>query len=240
MGVLLLRLAGPMQSWGSQSRFSHRDSDLEPSKSGVIGLLCAAMGIPREDNFRLARLAALKMGVRVDQQGTLKRDYQTAGGTHRNDDDYGVITAKGDSKKTVVSERFYLADACFLVALLGEAAILQEIQHALEEPVWPLFLGRKAFPPGLPAFLPDGWLPDCDSLEGGLIAYPFLLLDRESPQEVRTVIEAEYGTGDSVRQDQPQSFVSSRRRFTVRHVVNGMIRVADLPSAKEDSCIYLA
>ena len=49
MAVLLLRLAGQMQSWGTQSRFSNRDTDLEPSKSGVIGLLCAAMGIPRDD-----------------------------------------------------------------------------------------------------------------------------------------------------------------------------------------------
>jgi CRISPR system Cascade subunit CasD len=39
MAVLLLRLAGPMQAWGTQSRFVNRDTELEPSKSGVIGLL---------------------------------------------------------------------------------------------------------------------------------------------------------------------------------------------------------
>ena len=43
MSVLLLRLAGPMQAWGTQSRFTVRDTGLEPSKSGVIGLLCAAL-----------------------------------------------------------------------------------------------------------------------------------------------------------------------------------------------------
>ena len=49
MSTLLLRLAGPMQSWGTQSRFTIRDSGLEPSKSGVIGLLCAALGKPRTE-----------------------------------------------------------------------------------------------------------------------------------------------------------------------------------------------
>ena len=62
MAVLLLRLAGPMQSWGTQSRFTHRDTDLEPSKSGVIGLLCAAMGKPRDDLTAIKRLAGLEDG----------------------------------------------------------------------------------------------------------------------------------------------------------------------------------
>lgn len=233
MGVLLLRLMGPMQSWGTQSRFSHRDSDLEPSKSGIMGLLCAAMGIPREDTTGLARLAELKMGIRVDRQGTLKSDYHTA---------MDVIKANGSRLKkgeAVISHRFYLADACFLAALQGEKALLQEVHHALAEPVWQLFLGRKAFPPGLPVYLPDGWLPDCYSLERGLKEYPLLVRDDEPQREVRTVIEAEYGTGDSVRQDQPLSFLTSHRRFTVRHVINGIIRAADLPTAKEDSCICL-
>ena len=51
MSVLLMRLAGPMQSWGTRSRFSNRDTGLEPSRSGVIGLLCAALGRPREESL---------------------------------------------------------------------------------------------------------------------------------------------------------------------------------------------
>ena len=49
MTVLLMRLAGPMQSWGTRSRFGNRDTGLEPSRSGVIGLLCAALGRPRAE-----------------------------------------------------------------------------------------------------------------------------------------------------------------------------------------------
>jgi CRISPR system Cascade subunit CasD len=94
-----------MQSWGTQSRFSNRDSDLEPSKSGVIGLICAAMGIPREDPEKVKELAGLKMGIRVDRQGTLKRDYHTA---------LNVAKAGGGKPKDCEpSERFYLSDACF-------------------------------------------------------------------------------------------------------------------------------
>src|SRR6266404_1355016 len=120
MPTLLIRLAGPMQSWGTQSRFSIRDTGLEPSKSGVIGLLCSALGKPRDeadpDNFgkpTLKELASLLMGVRVDRAGVMKQDFQTAGGAHLKGDDYGVVKADGKSSGTVTSKRYYLADADF-------------------------------------------------------------------------------------------------------------------------------
>ena len=76
--TLLLRLAGPMQSWGTQSRFTVRDTGSEPSKSGVIGLLCAALGLGRA--APLDEFASLRMGVRVDAPGMMQVDYHTAGG----------------------------------------------------------------------------------------------------------------------------------------------------------------
>ncbi|MEK7721143.1 MAG: type I-E CRISPR-associated protein Cas5/CasD, partial [Elusimicrobiota bacterium] len=78
MPTLLLRLAGPMQSWGTTSRFDNRDTGKEPSKSGVIGLLAAAMGIDRENRTDLEPLTLLVMGVRHDRPGIPKYDYQTA------------------------------------------------------------------------------------------------------------------------------------------------------------------
>src|SRR5690606_33869407 len=77
---LLLLLSGPMQSWGTQSRFAHRDTDFEPSKSGVLGLVGSALGMSRDDDDLLQALASLKMGVRVDREGRILRDYHTAGG----------------------------------------------------------------------------------------------------------------------------------------------------------------
>jgi len=233
MAVLLLRLIGPMQSWGTQSRFSHRDSDLAPSKSGVIGLLCAAMGKPRDDSETIEKLAKLKMGVRVDWQGTLKRDYHTA---------LNVAKAGGGKpKECEPSDRFYLSDTCFLVALKGKLSLLREIQTCLAQPVWQLYLGRKAFVPGLPVFLKDGLLPDCDDLLDALKGYPYLLTYRKDvPEKLRLEIETDFGQGDRVKQDQPVSFISASRRFTLRYVdTTRRVSITDLPPAKEESCIYL-
>lgn len=242
MAVLLLRLAGPMQSWGTQSRFTHRDTDLEPSKSGVIGLLCAAMGKPRDDVTAIKELAGLMMGVRVDRQGTLKRDYHTAGGTHLKDDQYGVAIANGGSPRTVTSDRFYLADACFLVALKGELSLLEKSQKALANPFWQLFLGRKAFVPGLPVYLANGLLPDCADLLFALNNYCYLLPERKRglTEFLRVEIETEFGQGDRVKQDQPVSFISADRQFGLRYVKSERVERAKLPLAKEASCIYLA
>src|ERR1019366_10448139 len=107
-GTLLLRLAGPMQSWGLDSRFDDlRDTGLEPSKSGVLGLVCAALGKPGDDQPgywpSLAELVSLRMGVRVLREGTLRVDFQTAGGGEFGRKSYGVWKASGTTGGTVVS-----------------------------------------------------------------------------------------------------------------------------------------
>lgn len=206
MSVLLLRLCGPMQSWGVQSRFSMRDTGLEPSKSGVIGLLCAALGRPRAEPP--ADLAALRMGVRVDREGVLRYDFHTA---------LNVMSANGvvERNNAEISRRYYLADAAFLVGLEGEdAGLLRRLQAALQRPVWPLFLGRKAFVPGEPVWLADGLLPAV-GLEDALQAYPRLRPARRADRTaVRFVVED--ADGVEVRPDQPISFAA--RTFAPRRV----------------------
>ncbi|MCC9077951.1 type I-E CRISPR-associated protein Cas5/CasD [Litorilinea aerophila] len=217
MSVLLLRLCGPMQSWGVQSRFTVRDTGLEPSKSGVVGLLCAALGRPRI--APVADLAALRMGVRVDREGRLAVDYHTAQNVYR---------AKGGIKETELSTRYYLADACFLVGLEGEDdALLRRLHQALRDPHWPLYLGRKAFVPGRPPWLADGLRPGEDLLET-LARYPRLASPRrgERPQ-MRLVLEDP--NGSEVRPDQPISF--AQRRFAPRRV---RVTFIDPPPAGPD------
>lgn len=150
MATLLLRLEGPMQSWGITSRFDERDTGLEPSKSGVIGLLCAALG--RDRAASVDDLAGLRMGVRVDREGIPRREFLTAAGR--------IMQADGKLKdKVVVSPRYYLSDASFLVGLEGEdEALLVCLDRALATPACPLFLGRKAFAPGRPVRLENGSL----------------------------------------------------------------------------------
>ncbi len=236
MKTLLMRLAGPMQSWGTQSQFRERDTGLEPSKSGVIGLLCAALGRPREES--VADLAALKMGVRVEHEGALRRDYQTAGGWHRRADaGYGVAKADGKPGGTVLSDRYYLADADFLVGLSGEdEGMLYTLNDALAAPRWPLCLGRKAFVPALPVHLPDGPASgDSGGVAEGdvrdiLKEYPWLGYRRpgeRKPDQLRLVIESARVDG-ARRQDVPISFALGRREFRVRYVETAFVSLASL------------
>ena len=200
--TLLLRLVGPMQSWGISSHFTVRDTGREPSKSGVIGLLAAALGRPRHAS--ISDLAALRMGVRVDREGRVEVDFHTA--KH-------VYKASGGIKDTEVSRRYYLADAAFLVGLESDdLAFLRRLHNALRNPVWPLYLGRKAFVPGEPVWLPDGLREDEDLLHA-LSTYPYLGRG-DAPARVRIVLDDP--EGEVVRPDVPISF--SERRFALRRV----------------------
>ena len=78
MATLLLRLAAPLQAWGSDSKFETRKTDREPTKSGVVGLLAAALGLRRDDTEGLARLNGLRFAVRADQEGSLLVELEAA------------------------------------------------------------------------------------------------------------------------------------------------------------------
>lgn len=132
MSVLLLRLAAPLQAWGDSSRFVRRQTRQEPTKSGVLGLLAAAQGRRRTDPIE--DLAGTAFAVRVDQPGRLVRDFQTARSV--------------DGLRTMpLSYRYYLADAVFVAAVEGDSALLEGLEAALRDPVYPLFLGRRSCPP---------------------------------------------------------------------------------------------
>lgn len=237
--TLLLRLAGPMQSWGLDSRFDQRDTGLEPSKSGVLGIVCAALGKPRDEEEggvwpSLAQLACLRMGVRVLREGTLRVDYQTAGGgAFPGRKSYGVWKASGSSGATVVSPRHYLADADFLVGLEGPLGLLRQIEAALSSPVWPLSLGRKSYVPGQPIlFSPDQSESPAVremGLEDALSSFeepPHEERRRtlDDPARQRLVLEAALESTVERRQDVPLSFRD--RTFAVRGVRTSWLEMA--------------
>lgn len=211
MNTLLIRLIAPMQSWGVQSNYNVRDSGLEPSKSGLIGLICAALGRPRD--AALDDLACLRMGVRVDREGSLRRDYHIA---------QNVLEAKGKSTKaSLPSNRYYLSNAAFLAGLESQdLAVLEQIQQALQHPVWAIFLGRKAFVPSAPIWLQNG-IQIGQSLEDALQSYGWICSwkNGEAPPNVRAVIET--SSGEQVRTDVPLSF--AERRFSSRRVTTRII-----------------
>ncbi|MEE1839903.1 MULTISPECIES: type I-E CRISPR-associated protein Cas5/CasD [unclassified Streptomyces] len=208
MSVLLMRLAGPLQSWGSAARFVRRTTENAPTKSGVLGLLAAAQGRRRDAD--LSDLAALEFGVRIDQPGTRLRDFQTA---HHSD----------TLKAMPLSERFYLADAVFVAGVSGEAALVQRLYEALLEPVFLPYLGRRSCPPSEPITIGE---PLDKGLEQALreaeweasarfrrrraasgTAQLDLLLD--SPPEIRP---------DLTLRDLPMSFDPRHRRYGLRGI----------------------
>lgn len=214
MSVLLLRLAAPMQAWGDSSRFTRRQTRTEPTKSGVLGLLAAAQGRRRTDPVE--DLAALLFGVRVDQPGRLVRDFQTARSL--------------DGRDTMpLSYRYYLSDAVFVAGVQGDSELLDGLHHALSNPAFPLFLGRRSCPVSGPVSL--------GLREGGLEEVLRDVLQRASWQAAEwyrrsttslallpLVLDAAATSTDSeaeleVVRDVPLSFSPIRREYGWRDVV---------------------
>lgn len=140
MSTILLRLSAPWQSWGTSSRFPERKTEKAPSKSAVIGMIAAGMGIRRGEDISF--LSHLNFGVRVDQMGDIERDYHIA--TQWNRD-----TGRKDSD-AMISNRYYLSDYVFIVGLEGDEELLSRVEYALNHPKFHLFLGRKSCVPDTP------------------------------------------------------------------------------------------
>ncbi len=174
MPTLLVQLYGPMQSWRLGPRLERRPTQPLPTKSGVVGLLAAALGRPR--GSRIEDLAALRMGVRVDRPGVLETDYQVV----RN-----VVQAKGRGLKNAQTWRGYLADAAFLVGLEGERRLLEELARALKTPQFVPYLGQKGFLPAAPLYR---GLRLQLGLEEALASEPIIVRARE-PEEVDVYVE---------------------------------------------------
>jgi CRISPR system Cascade subunit CasD len=244
---LVLRLAGPLQSWGGQSQFNRRDTMGEPTKSGIIGLLAAAQGRRRQDPIE--DLLDLKLGVRTDQPGSLLRDYHTAS-DHRDRPLLSAqVNAKGAQKPTSpaklthVTHRFYLQDAAFVAAVSGPEHLLNGLVAALRQPAFPLALGRRACPPTQPLIITprQGEGADTDAVlwpgspgqvltqvpwqasETGRAALRRDAARRKqaAPASINLPITVDAEANDDrhdVRADVPRSFDHRERGFTTRWV----------------------
>jgi CRISPR-associated protein Cas5/CasD subtype I-E len=187
--TLFLRLEGPLQAWGDTSKFVIRRSMEVPTKSGVLGLVCCAMGLSRaEAREQMPQLVSLAMGVRIDRPGTRWWDYHTVGAG------VGLTTAGGGVKTgaqgTLITRREYLADASFLVALRGEPTLIARVASALASPKWPIFLGRKSCSPSVPVLAHpregEAWQNPSDhaDLPGALAAVPWSpRYDNDAPRD---------------------------------------------------------
>lgn len=201
MATLLLRLAAPLQAWGVDSKFETRRTLPYPTKSGVIGMLAAALGISREDDEALKRLNELKFGIRIDKEGELLRDYHTAVG-----------------EKPYITNRYYLSDAIFVAGFESDDnELLSKLEFSLKNPAFPLFLGRRSCPPTMPLVL---GIQEKDILNA-LKEEPWQLdasRQRESLGKLRIITDGTADEAFSVLQDSPVSFSKKHRKFTWRNV----------------------
>jgi len=243
--TLFLRLEGPLQAWGVQeSKFVVRRTTEAPTKSGVIGMLCAALGISRQraEGAWLAKLSAVRMGVRVDAPGVRWWDYHTVGAKMQMRIAEGAQKTKAGA---MLTRREYLCDASFLVALHGEPNLIGELDTAIRNPKWTLYLGRKCCPPSRPLLEhPTGAFPDIESalksvpwrprLKGDLTPKTVdLLLDWEpTPEQTEAPADA------LIWYDVPLTFdpPSHRPRFLIRRQLRvgagGEVRSAEEPAQR--------
>ncbi len=160
---LLLWLEAPLQSWGFDSKFGRRDTLAFPTKSGVLGLVCAALGAGGPQCDLLETFAPLGQTVisfvRCQQKGNnlvrqdrepLLRDFHMVGSGYDDKDPWSnlLIPKTSEGKKAVgggtkMTYRYYLQDAAFAVALEIPADKAEDLAEALRNPVWDLYLGRK-------------------------------------------------------------------------------------------------
>jgi CRISPR system Cascade subunit CasD len=149
---LLLRLAGPLQSWGERSVFTPvRDTAPFPTRSALIGMFAAAEGIGRNE-AGLDRYQDLRLTVRVDRPGVRLVDYHTAGGGFPKD--RTAATSGGSNKgAAVITRRHYLSDAVFIVAVTAADDTIQRLAGALTRPHWAPYLGRRSCAPDEPFLL---------------------------------------------------------------------------------------
>lgn len=159
---LIFRLYGPMASWGDIAIGEFRPSFSHPTKSAVLGLLAAAIGIDRNDQSSLDRVnSAYGIALLVENRGVLLSDFHTAQAPRSSSNHYlltrkdEVTAAQEDTKaQAIISYREYYCDALSLVCLWGwdehPPYSLAELREALNKPRFPLYLGRKSCPPSLP------------------------------------------------------------------------------------------
>lgn len=168
---LVFRLYGPLAAWGDVAVGEQRPTFLRPSKSAVLGLVSAALGIERGREEALDQVArGYGVGFCVDQPGELMVDYHTAqwpagwtrkpwrkvrewNAKRRISTRRGELGERRDERATTQSWRGYVCDAsawACIWCLEDPPHALEELASALRRPVFVPYLGRKACVLGLP------------------------------------------------------------------------------------------
>ncbi|MGB0127633.1 MAG: type I-E CRISPR-associated protein Cas5/CasD [Rhodocyclaceae bacterium] len=179
---LAFRLYGPMASWGEIAVGETRHSAAYPSRSALIGLLGAALGVTREDEAGQQALAdGYRFGVKLHAAGFPLRDYHTVQlgpqlkklryRTRRQE----LTLVPRDQLDTLLTSREYRCDSFASVAVVATKHAprsLADVTLALKQPVFPLYLGRKSCPPAAPLAPAVGQFASLKAALDAFDAYP--------------------------------------------------------------------
>lgn len=213
ISVLVLRLEGVLQSWGEHAKWNYRDSASMPTKSGIMGLLGCALGWEREDKRFLDLQSQFKIVVRADRQGNSICDFHTVQSTNLLNAEGKHRGSKGEYA-TLVTNRYYLQDACFTVFLIGERDFLKTLETALQKPQWPLYLGRKSCVPSRPVLY--GNVREYETIEQAVKDIP---LAERVDKSIMLEIEDDFENFTGNILYRPDEFTEVHREFANRTVM---------------------
>lgn len=208
MKTLLLKFSGPLQSWGTNSHFETRQTDRYPSKSAVIGMIAASLGYRRNEDKKIQELNDLEFGVRIDQAGENLRDYHIAQKYKKN----------GALERTYVTNRYYLEDAVFIVAIGYEnEQFIDKIEQGLKNPYFQPFMGRRSLPLPVDFFLETKELNVIESLQ----QVPWQAAKwykKTNSKQLTTYVDSNLVSDapTQMRQDRTKSFSQKNRSFGFR------------------------
>lgn len=214
--ILVLRLEGPLQSWGENAKWDFRDSSTMPTKSGIVGLLGCAMGQERGSQVLLELAKSITVAVRADRPGVKTVDFHSVTGFPlRNAERKQRTDGKGKPSDTFTTQREYLEDACFTVFIDTSPEWQQRIISALENPRWCMYLGRKNCVPSRP-ILADR-MEAADLMEA-LKEYPAA----ERAEKTMTY-ECEHPDSTAASIQRPDDLIGTNRQFQLRRVWRGSV-----------------
>lgn len=224
MKTMLMEIKG-LQSWGcNESMTSRRQTLRFPTKSGIIGMFASALGLERDMSnadkigIGLNDLRSLEFGVRIDDDGTIGRDYRTMHEYDYNVDmKTGLIHGRKFSRKpSEISERNFIMDAVFIVAVRGTDEIMNRIHDSLNNPHYALYYGRKEFPASFDMLM--------NIKMDNFLDVPIMTAFENEPSHSRSNIKRSLrviiddNTSNDYIMDDPVSFDMNDRKYNRRYV----------------------
>lgn len=152
MNGFLLHLNGPMMSFADTGFGQIRDTGLFPSRSAVLGVVAAALGIERGSPELRDLHAGTKVHVGAYRTGSTLVDYHTVLTAGYDEYDPARLRREGlAGANPVLTWRSFMTDAHF-VALVETTSSDESsrLSKSLHRPVFVSYLGRRSCPPALP------------------------------------------------------------------------------------------